>query len=1821
MKKIISILLLLSMFLATLSGCGIKPGALSSISDNTVTENLAVSGASGTLKENAALAEAFYAGDTTNGYTHSEAWDGSTDETWVSSTAAAADGKKYYTITTASELAGMLTQQQAGETFEDWVITLGANIDLGERQWTGANVASNKYFMGEFDGQNHVIANYKMEITASCARGFFGSYSGSATLKNVALVEGNYIDSEGSTNDSNAGNKDYFGFAVCKAVTTADNAIIVDNVYCSSVLTQGEGRNEAYAISRIGLVAYTEGAGTLNINNCEYAGDIDATGDYVAGILGYVKSGAVNVTNCVNRADISGRSYVGGIVGYITPGSNTVQNCTNTGNVSVVNHSANAIVGYHVPSGTVVTGCQNSGTVTEPNGAYGTSFLSAINTAITTFTGTSSEGWDGEQATLSNWYDSTDETGWFLSADKKDSGGAYLIANADDLRAFVYAVAQGNNFSGKTVKLTADINLNGKEWAPIVATDTEKLFKGTLNGQNHVIGNFVMTISPASVSNLTSNAQGLLGSLGGGAVVKNLAVVNGTYNVTTATNSVGTIFAVADLYNGAIKLTNLYSNCVISNKTTGITAEGGIVGQIKASNTTSATMYIQNCTFAGSVSASDAANVASYVGGIVGKIGTGVNLQVLDCLNTANISGDDVIGGIVGGTADGFVSKTLHIIDCKNTGSISGASGVGGIFGSSTPSGELTVTPTTVSTGNFRIRNCVNNGSVTGTADCVGGIAGIIWVDGKKTIINGCKVEPAVGSTLTIQAGKRPAGGIIGATQGNSRSSFDIFDCHATNITIENTAAAGQIGGIVGRSYSQGTLSIMYCSSTDCVFSSNSFHVGGMVGYVDRCKKLQIDDCNFTANSEITFSRENSGGIIGYLDSKSAEVNISNCEIVGPLRFSSSYSGGIIGKVNAVNQLKLQNCKVGTDTSPCTITATGKTNVGGIVGNILVGKFVIDNCDFTGTLTAGGSSAGIVGKIGESNTAAKAVSGVISNCDVKATLTLGGVQSGGIVGFACLQTDESEKLLVKDCSVDGTIAAASQNMIGGAVGYIKHTWVEIDGFTFTGSMTAGRSAGGVVGSNTAASSSSATNYSAKRTPQLILKNCDVSANLTFNLASSTNSGVGGLIGYVSISTTVEDSVYSGEINATLALPDAAAPKAYVGGLIGFSSTALVIKNSSMKGQIKKVDMTSASTLAYTGYVSGIAYGPSDARYIDVGLRSDVFGTLSTDSRLQVSREVFKSGTASTMAPVRVVGYQTSAKYGETGSEKYDLRYIAAVDQLPTKAWAGFKVTIQYYANGELKTFNSVAYASTVYTTIKGNSTTYSADQFNCEYLYALIVTGVPAEYVEGGMNQLAVSIVPFVVDLGEDGTNKTNAATYGMTSVHGSVSATATETVPTPINDPVKYNVSENGNYYSWRVDGEKAGATYTDYITKFTGWTAESWTQTVSDTVTNQFHIYTKGDTMVYVYYCPGSQTFRAIVAHISEYQAYKNAQNKATDTATGAWEFGVVNIGHDGNHQGMALIIQLANGHFIVVDGSQHADTEGDTTDNVKRIYDWLNARANGDIVIDAWIFTHIHQDHTAAAVEFERQYGHIVTINRYMYNFPAGEAAWSLAAVPDLSVSNYIGYFADVEEIASRYERVTLQTGMRFNISNATIEVLFTHEDLKSNELIGFNNSSTVFKITMHTDANTSKSFLVTGDSMEVPASTTGITGTAVYKTLILQAGSMLTSDYVQMAHHGSNGLNGTGNATYDFYQIATGNYAGAILVPANQELQKLVDASTKFATVANNAAAGGGFYYAFHNSYTVRSDGYVYINRDFDNSISENKPTTEDLTVPEATNSTT
>ena len=228
-----------------------------------------------------------------------------------------------------------------------------------------------------------------------------------------------------------------------------------------------------------------------------------------------------------------------------------------------------------------------------------------------------------------------------------ESDGSYTVTSADGLMNVAELVNGGK--TDINITLTADIDLTGKDWAPI-GTSFHNSYTGTFDGGGHSITRLTVTTN--------DEHAGLFGCLGKAGTVKNVVMED-------------------------VQIT--------SNRSSGFA--GGVAGFSDGT--------IENCSVSGSVSGT------VYVGGVVGAQWEG---SITGCSSSATVKGMVDVGGVVGQTNDGATMTACYatgnvIIEIAPKKNISGGSLVGFNGGNGLLACYATgnVTSTGSSTGNVHI--------------------------------------------------------------------------------------------------------------------------------------------------------------------------------------------------------------------------------------------------------------------------------------------------------------------------------------------------------------------------------------------------------------------------------------------------------------------------------------------------------------------------------------------------------------------------------------------------------------------------------------------------------------------------------------------------------------------------------------------------------------------------------------------------------------------------------------------------------------------------------------------------------------------------------------------------------------------------------------------------------------------------------------------------------------------------------------------------------------------------------------------------------------
>lgn len=210
-----------------------------------------------------------------------------------------------------------------------------------------------------------------------------------------------------------------------------------------------------------------------------------------------------------------------------------------------------------------------------------------------------------------------------------------------------------------------------------------------------------------------------------------------------------------------------------------------------------------------------------------------------------------------------------------------------------------------------------------------------------------------------------------------------------------------------------------------------------------------------------------------------------------------------------------------------------------------------------------------------------------------------------------------------------------------------------------------------------------------------------------------------------------------------------------------------------------------------------------------------------------------------------------------------------------------------------------------------------------------------------------------------------------------------------------------------------------------------------------------------------------------------------------------------------GMSYVVQLASGHFFLVDGGYFTPGEAD------RLYGFLCAHCKGTPVVEGWYFSHAHQDHIGVFLDMMDHHRANLRLEGLYFNFqpldlPPTSEGWRRKSNDLATVRRF---YEVLQERCADVPVHTLHTGDVYTFDELTLEVLYTHEDLDAPGT--FNDHSTV-------------SVLVTGGQRILLLGDVHVNGSRI---LLRDKREQLRCDIVQVSHHGYDG------ATRELYE-ATG-----------------------------------------------------------------------------------
>ena len=569
-----------------------------------------------------------------------------------------------------------------------------------------------KRYKGTFDGDGHTISGLYVSGTGNYV-GLIGYAGTDSKICNLTLK-----NSSISSTGNNVG-------------AIAGDAYVVENCHVTDTVTVS---GTAYVG---GVAGYVDGS----ITRSSSAATVTGKGTRIGGVVGRVQSNSTTaMTECFNTGMVTGTSVVGGLVGELYNGG-TISDCYNTGAVtattessgmaggllgnfraSTVRNSYSSTVPSAAKAGTVAgrleweTGQRTltnvyvlsdeavTETVGNRNGCTiqnGTAILKtkdelkALTSAdLSDKFAAGSENINGGYPILAWQSGGSDEPvdpdrpainpdGWdgkASAAEPKTDGGVYQIASAADLKWFADKAAATPAIKGV---LTADIDLNNRDWTPV-----DGGFTGELDGAGRAITNLYCKNERGSAALFAANGGTLknlnvTGMVVGGdrsaiLTVSNTGTITGctthgtlkggnnaagitAENSGTVETCVNNAAVTGGMYVGGIAASNTEKGTITGCANSGIIRAGGMMAAGVAADNDGGT--VTSCANNGAI-VSTANIVRGFVGGVVGRN----NGTVKGAYNAGNV---EALGGAVGGAVGLNLSKMVFE-NLYNVGDVTG---------------------------------------------------------------------------------------------------------------------------------------------------------------------------------------------------------------------------------------------------------------------------------------------------------------------------------------------------------------------------------------------------------------------------------------------------------------------------------------------------------------------------------------------------------------------------------------------------------------------------------------------------------------------------------------------------------------------------------------------------------------------------------------------------------------------------------------------------------------------------------------------------------------------------------------------------------------------------------------------------------------------------------------------------------------------------------------------------------------------------------------------------------------------------------------------
>ena len=559
---------------------------------------------------------------------------------------------------------------------------------------------------------NYAVVNGKTSVGGLCGKATLNNYENKQISAGESFVSCiNFGNVSGNTNVGGLiGYLSTSAASVTVAKCTSTGEVVgtsgVGGVFgkVQGVATLAEIRNSATVVGGMmgektgGIVGDADGL--QSINYCENQGDVTG-GKYVGGIVGYAPNATLRADGMPNDNAVTGISYVGGLAGYV----GVVHSATNNATVTTVGIAEDgwAVLGGIAGYCTGLINCTNNADVTATvrgdyvGGLAGLLYLAGSdkcngnkNNGLVSGMGTGTGGIAGFMSTASGGdaiYEISDNENNGAVSGVGYVGGLFGEINA---QAFISVSLLKNN-------------------AEVTATDA--CAGGIVGRANRLTvisfcENHADITGVSYVGGMVGNANGTHIKMGG---VANENKITGLYYVGGIAGLAGVIEDAKN--NGEIVVTGIHES--------GESYVGGIAGHCAG---------LLNCENNSDITVSGAGN---FVGGLAGILSAGTTECLVNCTNNGVVSTEgNLVGGLVGrltcGTP-GTYHMTYVVRGCINRGAVSGNNVVGGIIGcvlgTNKTYRDCPWCGYTTYYWQFEVKLCQNNSEILGN-EAVGGIVG-----------------------------------------------------------------------------------------------------------------------------------------------------------------------------------------------------------------------------------------------------------------------------------------------------------------------------------------------------------------------------------------------------------------------------------------------------------------------------------------------------------------------------------------------------------------------------------------------------------------------------------------------------------------------------------------------------------------------------------------------------------------------------------------------------------------------------------------------------------------------------------------------------------------------------------------------------------------------------------------------------------------------------------------------------------------------------------------------------------------------------------------